>query len=208
MIRNIVFDMGNVILRFDPEYFMTREGILAEEDRKIIRNQLFRSVEWAMMDLGYLTEDTAEPLVLARIPERLHEKAIRLLRNWADAGETVPGMEDLVRRLKEDGYGIYLLSNASVAQHDYWPKAPVSRLFDGKLISCDVKIVKPCPEIYRLFTEKFGLKPEECVFIDDSHANVAGAIACGWQGIVFHGDAEEAEQQMKALGVIIPSFRK
>ena len=208
MIRNIVFDMGNVILRFDPEYFMTREGILAEEDRKIIRNQLFRSVEWAMMDLGYQTEDTAEPLVLARIPERLHEKAIRLLRNWADAGETVPGMEDLVRRLKEAGYGIYLLSNASVAQHDYWPKAPVSRLFDGKLISCDVKFVKPCPEIYRLFTEKFGLKPEECIFIDDSHANVAGAIACGWQGIVFHGDAEEAEQQMKALGVTIPSFRK
>ena len=204
MIRNIVFDMGNVILRFDPEYFMTREGILAEEDRKIVRNQLFRSAEWAMMDLGYMTEDTVEPLVLARIPERLHEKTVRLLRKWADAGETVPGMEELVRRLKEAGYGVYLLSNASVAQHDYWPKAPVSRLFDGKLISCDVKTVKPCPEIYRMFTDKFGLKPEECVFIDDSHANVAGAMACGWQGIVFHGDAEEAEQQLKALGVTIP----
>ena len=56
-----------------------------------------------------------------------------------------------------------------------------SRLFDGKLISCDVHTVKPCQRIYHLFTEKFSLNPEECVFIDDSPANVAGAAACGWR---------------------------
>ncbi len=201
MIRNIVFDMGNVLLKFDPEYFMRREGITKEEDRKIIRNELFLSVEWAQMDLGVLTEDTAEPLVRRRIPERLWPKVTGLMRSWAFPREQIPGMEDLVRRLKEAGYGIYLLSNASVLQHEYWPQMPVSRFFDGKLISCDVKVVKPNPEIYRLFTEKFGLKAEECVFLDDAAQNVAGALFCGWQGIVFHGEAEEAERKLREMGV-------
>ncbi len=201
MIRNIVFDMGNVILKFDPDYFMTREGVLKEEDRKILRNELFRSAEWALMDLGSLTEDTAEPLFLARIPKRLHSIATNMLRHWAEPKETIPGMPELVQRLKKAGYNIYLLSNASVAQHDYWPQLQVSGLFDGTLISCDVNIVKPSPEIYHIFLNKFGLKPEECVFIDDSAANVAGAIICGWQGIVFHGEAEEAENKLRKLGV-------
>ncbi len=201
MIRNIVFDMGNVILKFDPEFFMAREGITDEMDRKIIRNELFRSLEWAQMDLGVLTEDTAEPLIRARVPEHLKTPVSRLIRNWAFPREMIPGMEDLVKRLKAAGYGIYLLSNASVMQHEYWPKMPVSQLFDGKLISCDVKVVKPCPQIYHLFTEKFGLKGEECVFIDDATPNVAGAVFCGWQGIVFHGDAEEAERKLRELGI-------
>lgn len=201
MIRNIVFDMGNVLVKFDPDMFMDREGVAAE-DRKILRNELFQSVEWAQMDMGLLTEDTAEPLVLARLPERLHEHASHLLRNWAVPREEMPGMRDLVRRLKEAGYGIYLLSNASVMQHKYWPPMPVSRYFDGTLISCDVKVVKPMPEIYRLFTEKFGLQADECVFIDDATINVAGAIAAGWQGIVFHGEADEAERKLRELDVI------
>ena len=110
-------------------------------------------------------------------------------------------MEETVKQLKEAGYGIYLLSNASVAQHDYWPRIPVSSYFDGKLISCDVKTVKPCPRIYELFTEKFGLNPEECLFVDDATANVAAAIACGWQGIVFHGDADELRRKMTEKGI-------
>ena len=201
MIRNIVFDMGQVVVRFDPKYFIEREGITDADDRKLIINELFLSVEWAQMDAGTLNEATAEPSILRRFPERLHEKVRHLLYNWAYPREMVPGMEDVVRQLKEAGYGIYLLSNASEAQHDYWPLIPVSKYFDGKLISCDVKVVKPCPEIYKLFTEKFSLKPEECLFIDDATANVAAAIACGWQGIVFHGDAEELKKKMAEKGI-------
>ena len=201
MIRNIVFDMGQVIVRFDPNYFIDREGITDADDRKLIINELFLSVEWTQMDAGTLTEATAEPSILRNFPERLHEKVRHLLYNWAYPRELVPGMEDVVKQLKDAGYGIYLLSNASVAQHDYWPLIPVSGYFDGKLISCDVKVVKPCPEIYRLFIAKFRLKPEECLFIDDATANVAAAIACGWQGIVFHGDAEELKKKMTEKGI-------
>ena len=199
MIRNIVFDMGQVMIRFDPGYFIDREGITDPADRRLILHELFQSLEWAQMDLGVLTEETAEPPILSRFPDRLQPHVRHLLHNWACPLEPVPGMEDLVRRLKNAGYGIYLLSNASKAQHQYWPKTPVSCLFDGTLISCDIRAVKPMPEIYKAFIEKFGLVPEECVFIDDAAANVAGAVACGWHGIVFHGDSEELTAKLKKM---------
>ena len=201
MIRNIVFDMGNVLIRFDPDSFMDRVGITDPEDRKIVDRELFASVEWALMDMGLETEDTFEPKVLARIPNRLREKVRGLLRNWAYPRQYIPGMPELVQRLKNAGYGIYLLSNASVGQPAYWNQLPVSKLFDGTLVSAFVKTVKPCPAIYRLFTEEFKLEEAECVFIDDAPINVAAAVACGWQGIVFHGDPAELEEKLKAIGV-------
>ncbi len=202
MIKNIVFDMGNVLIRFSPADFIAREGITDPTDRQLILNELFQSVEWAQMDSGVLTEETAAPSILARFPDRLQEPVRRLLFSWAWPPDPIPGMEDLVRRLKQAGYGIFLLSNASKAQHKYWPDIPVSSLFDGKLISCDVGVVKPMPEIYRAFTQKFSLLSEECIFIDDAIANVAAAVACGWQGIAFHGDAEELERKLAAAGIL------
>ena len=204
MIRNLVFDMGNVLIRFDPEMFMNREGITDPADRQLIMRELFLSAEWAMMDAGMLTEETAEPAILPHFPERLHKSVLRLLYRWADPKEVIPGMEDLVSRIHSSGYGLFLLSNASKAQHVYWPKYSVSRYFDGKMISCDVMTVKPCHEIYHLFTQRFSLRPEECLFVDDTPANVAGAIACGWQGIVFHGDVSELEKKMKQYGIQVP----
>ncbi len=200
-IRNIVFDMGNVMIHFDPDRFISRENVMDPEDRRLIKNELFQSVEWAQMDSGILTEETAEPLIMKRIPERLQPVVRNLLYNWAIPRAEIEGMPELVADLKNAGYGIYLLSNASAAQHRYWPLVPVSELFDGKLISCDVKVVKPMWEIYHLFTDRFGLDPEECLFIDDATSNVAAAIACGWQGIVFHGSAEELRRKMLELGI-------
>ena len=201
MIRNIVFDMGNVLIQFGPEEFISRAGITDPADRRIVREELFASVEWAQMDMGVETEASFEPKVLARIPERLKEPVRDLLHNWAFPRQMIPGMEELVQRLKNAGYGIYLLSNASVNQPGYWNQLPVSRLFDGTLVSAFVKTVKPCPQIYQLFTEKFSLRGEECLFIDDAPINVAGAVAAGWSGIVFYGDAKQLEEKMRKMGL-------
>ena len=203
MIRNIVFDMGNVLIRFDPSLFIEREGITDPEDRRLILDELFNSVEWAQMDRGILEEKTAEPFILERFPERLHPTVSNLLHHWAIPGDEFTGMRELVADLKNAGYGLFLLSNASTAQHRYWPLFPVSRYFDGKLISCDVKVVKPMREIYQIFTDRFLLDPEECLFIDDAPANVAAAITCGWNGIVFHGDAVQLRLKMRQFGIRI-----
>lgn len=200
MIRNVVFDMGRVLLQFDPELFMDREN-LTGGDRDLIRRELFQSAEWALMDLGDLTEETADPLILQRIPPRLQPAVHRLLFHWAEPCLPVEGMEPLLSRLKQAGYRLFLLSNASVAQPAYWQTFPLSRFFEGTLISALVGCVKPMHEIYRIFVKRFDLQPEECVFVDDATANVASALHNGWQGIVFHGDPQELEEKLLALGL-------
>ena len=94
-----------------------------------------------------------------------------------------------------------MLSNASVAQPSYWEKLSISQYFESTLISAFVHLVKPMPDIYRLFTQRGGLAPKEGLFIDDSSLNVATAMAEGWEGIVFHGDAEELKEKLKEKGI-------
>lgn len=199
-IKNVIFDMGGVLLRFDREYFLTAAGV-AEADRKLLLNNVYLSVEWARMDRGSMTEAEAAESMCRHVPEQLHEKVHELVDRWDRPILPIEGMAQLVRELKEAGYGIYLLSNASYRQHEYWPRVPGNEYFDGTLISADVKLVKPEAEVYRLLYKTFSLVPEECVFIDDSTQNIEGAERTGMAGIVFHGDAQELRERLAELGV-------
>ncbi len=200
MIKNIIFDMGQVLIRFDQQYFIRRLGV-DEDDMQLLMREVFRSVEWVQMDRGTLCEEEAYEKITLRLPERLHDAAGKLISMWERPILEIDGMYDLIAELKELGYGIYLLSNTSRRQHEYWPHIPASRFFDGKLISADVKVIKPEPEIYKLCLEKFALKAEECFFIDDGPANIEAAMRCGISGAVFHGDAQLLRTQLREAGV-------
>lgn len=200
MIKNIVFDMGNVLVRFDPELFMDRYS-LTSEDRKLIRNEVFRSVEWTMLDRGVIDDEIAEQRILPRLPERLHDAACGLIEKWDDPIVPVEGMLELLQALKAKGYRLYLLSNATTRQPIYWARAEASKLMDGALISTEVKLLKPDPRIYRTFLHKFALRPEECVFIDDTPINVEGALYENMAGIVFNMDVPTLAESLRTLGV-------
>ena len=202
MIRNILFDMGNVLLRFDRQIFLNRLDV-SEADKQLLLQEVFLSKEWVEMDRGTLREETAEPIMCSRLPAHLHDAVHQLTSCWDQPILPMEGMEELVRELKEAGYGLYLLSNASVRQHAYWPRVPGSELFDGKLISADEGVMKPQPEIYRLCLERFGLKAEECFFIDDVPANIEGAQFCGISGAVFHADARQLRRDLREAGIRI-----
>lgn len=202
MIRHILLDMGNVLLRFDRELFLDRIGAEGE-DRKRLMQEVFLSVEWVMMDRGTLDEPQAEARMCARLPEHLHGAVHALTSRWDQPILPIPGMEELVRELKDKGYGVWLLSNASHRQHEYWPRCPGSECFDGTLISADHGLMKPQKEIYELCLEKFGLKAQECFFLDDAPANIEGANRCGIAGCVFHADAAQARAVLRAAGVEI-----
>lgn len=200
MIRNILFDMGNVLIYFDRNLFMDRLGV-AEADKKLLMREVFLSVEWVRMDRGSMVEADAVSSCCERLPKRLHEAAEKLIAMWDRPILPIPGMYELIEELKAKGYGIYLLSNASIRQHEYWPRIEASRFFDGTLISADEGVIKPQPEIYHLILERFNLKAEECFFIDDVPANIEGGLCCGISGAVFYNDVEYLRRNLREAGV-------
>ena len=107
-----------------------------------------------------------------------------------------------MRELKARGYTLYLLSNAARRQHTYWHDIPGSEYFSGTFISADYHLLKPEDAIYQAFFRKFGLKPEDCLFIDDSPANIEASENAGMAGIVFHGDAAHLRCQLADRGIL------
>lgn len=200
MIKNIVFDMGNVVIRFDRDAFIDRFNV-SREDRQILLREVFLSPEWVMMDRGVLTDEQASEILCPRVPEHLRDTAHKLISSWDRPILLIEGMEELIEELKGKGYGIYLLSNASCRQPDYWQRVPASRFFDGTLISYAVKLVKPMPEIFEKFLETFSLNREECFFIDDSPANIEASLYVGMPGVVFHNDVRRLRRQLREAGV-------
>ena len=202
MIKQILFDMGQVLLVFDRQLFLNRLDV-TEEEKQLLLREVFLSVEWVQMDRGIKNEKTALECMCRRLPPHLHAAAEELVCRWDQPILPVEGMYELVQELKEAGYGIYLLSNASIRQHVYWPRLPVSSLFDGKIISADHGFIKPQPEIYDICLNAFGLKPEECFFIDDVPGNIEGALCRGIAGTVFHGDVQLLRRQLKEAGIAV-----
>ena len=200
MIRNIILDMGNVLIHWCPERFVEQYG-LSEEDRALVLQEVFTSVEWIQLDRGIISFEEGIGTMCRRLPERLHTAARELTLDWwRDCLFPVEGMGELVRELKGLGYGIYLLSNAKADLPLYFDRIPGSECFDGRIVSADWKLLKPQPEIYELLLRQFGLKAEECFFADDLFINVEAALLVGMSGTIFRG-AKELRRALIEAGV-------
>lgn len=205
MIRNIVFDMGNVLIHWQPALFLEREGV-AEEDRLPLLREVFGSVEWVQLDRGAVSPEEGVASMCRRLPPRLHGLAQELTLGWWKRNLLpVEGMADLIRELKERNYGVYLLSNAKVDLPLFFDRIPGSECFDGRVVSADWKLLKPQMEIYQVLLREFGLRAEECFFIDDLSLNVEGARRAGLDGAVFFGDLPRLRRDLNAAGVLCAS---
>ena len=98
------------------------------------------------------------------------------------------GAGDFCRRLRAEGYGVYILSNASDLFYEYFPKFMPLDFFNGVFVSSDYLMLKPDVEIYRTFLQKYKLQGEDCLFIDDREDNVSGAKEAGMNAFQFMGD--------------------
>ena len=198
-IRNIVFDMGQVLRYFTPPLYVEQQGV-AEKDRPLLLREIFQKVEWIQMDRGSLSIEEGIQIICNRLPEHLRSDAEAIITGWWKKPMPVPGMADLIRELKEMGYGLYMLSNANQYLHTYVKDIPGSEYLDGKIVSADWGLLKPEREIFEKLTELFGLDLEECVFIDDNQANVEVARELGMYAIHFQTKCE-AEKELEKLGV-------
>lgn len=200
-IKNIIFDMGRVLVEYDPmkvcTHFMDNE-----EEQKQVLEEVFHSSEWVELDRGTITEEEAMITIQNRLPQgHVRESAQQCMDHW-DEYNIWPkeGMEAVVKNMKGQGYNIYLLSNASLRLRRYQHVIPGIDLFDGTIVSAEELCIKPEPEIYeRLFT-KYQLKPGECFFVDDLQVNIDGARKCGMEGYCFaDGNVEKLKKVLEEL---------
>lgn len=200
MIRNIVFDIGNVLTDYRWKEFLQDKGFDEEMIARIAKASIMNPL-WNEFDRGEWEEEKLLREFIRQDPEIEAE----LRRAYDNIHGMVTGRAyaiPWIQELREKGYRVYYLSNFSHKAHvecaDALHFLPYT---DGGILSYLEKTIKPDPEIYERLLSKYGLKAEECVFLDDLVANVDAARRLGFHGIVFQ-TKEQAEKELRAIGVV------
>jgi 2-haloacid dehalogenase len=200
-IKAIIFDFGNVLLEWNPRYVYHR--YFPEDEAAMERFlQEVNFMEWnALQDKGRtFAEGVAE--LSREFPHYSH--LIQAYHdNWKDSiGGSLEGTVEIMKRLKQSGYSLYGLSNWSA---ETFPlvrdKFVFFELLDDIILSGEVGQIKPHPEIYEITLKRIGRPASECLFIDDSLANIEQAGKMGFKVIHFQSP-DQLESELKALNLL------
>lgn len=199
MIKNIVFDLGNVLVDFVPTAFIQRYTSDPVEGKALVE-AIFASPEWVAFDRGTITKEEIKATAVKKLPH-LAETIELILEKWHHVITPREDILPLIADLKAQGYQLYLLSNAPVDFYLFEEQVPVLQAFDGLFISSDWKMIKPEQEIYRTFCHQFQLVPSQCVFIDDLAINVEAARQVGMASFVYRKDVAELQENLRSIGI-------
>ena len=199
MIKNIIFDIGNVLTVFCWEEYFRSFGFSEEVFQKIA-GATAQNEAWNEYDRGVLSDEEVVELFIKQAPEV--EKEIRMV---------TANLENILKRcdyaipwileLKEKGYKVYYLSNFfEKAERECAKALDFIPYTDGGILSYKEKLIKPDAAIYELLMERYGLEAEECVFLDDRADNCEAARKLGWQAICFKSQAQ-AKEELSKMGV-------
>ena len=192
MTENYIFDFGNVLGEFYSEK-LTAPYVKNEDAKKRIADVVFDRIYWDRLDEGTITDDEVKAGIRSRLPEEEYDVACKVYDNWVNTLTPVANMQNLVCDIKKSGKKLYLLSNISIGFANSYSKVKwIKELFDnfdGVVLSGPIGIVKPNKDIFEYLLEKFNLKADECIFIDDNQNNIDGAELVGIKGYLFDGDA-------------------
>lgn len=184
MIKNIIFDMGNVIIDFNPKEIVNNYT-KNNEDKKILLDIVFYGQEWLDLDRGTLELPDAIKQIREKLPINLKDTGEKILKTWTEYISEDDKMKNLMKDLKKKGYNTYILSNAPYNMFKYLSNSEIPSLVDGMIISCEEKVSKPEEEIYNKLFTKFNIKPEESFFIDDRKQNIEASRKLGMAGHVY-----------------------
>lgn len=184
MIKNIIFDIGNVILRFKVDEVLER---FTEDDdeRKFIYDNIINSPEWlgyGLIDTGYITRNEAIEMISDRTNHANDTLVKDFLSNYNDYALVDERMLDLIKNLKRNNYRVYLLSNINPYTTKFVAKSGLFSIVDGYVLSYLVHQIKPYVGIYKTLLGKYELIPSECLFVDDRKENIETANSLGILG--------------------------
>ena len=195
MIDTVIFDIGNVLAGFCWKEYLLELGI-CEDARQQIADKIFRGDVWNEFDCGKKSDEEIIKQCILLIPE--YEKEIKMV---FDTIEKVAFEYDYakswIEELKAKGFKIYLLSNYGKSAFERKTYSFLE-LVDGKVISYEVKAVKPEPQIFEALLSKYEIIAENAVFFDDMEENIIAARTHGINGIQFWSK-EQAEKELAAL---------
>lgn len=198
MIRNLIFDFGKVLVDYDYELFF-RSFIPDPQRRREFDALLCRQDVQEVFDREAVPFEEIIGGFIANNPD--FEPELRyFMEHYTEVvtGE-VPGMRDLLTGLKAEGYRLYGLSNWCSRVHITMSQfSGIFGLLDGYIISSEEKLIKPEPAIYQRLFDKFGLRPEECIFTDDRSDNIDAALRMGMPGILFQ-TARQYESELRKV---------
>jgi putative hydrolase of the HAD superfamily len=199
-VRNVIFDLGGVVFDWNPDHIVSRVQPVAEL-RASLKEALFGHADWRLFDRGTLTESELIDRLQTRIGATRHEVEV-ILDAVRDSLVEKPETLELIRSLQGQGTPLYCLSNMPGSiyahlreRHNFWD------VFSGILISGQVQMMKPEPEVFRHLLATFDLRPEESVFIDDLPANIESAGKVGLHTVWFKDAAQCRRELDQILGM-------
>ena len=186
MYKSIIFDIGGVLVDFDPKAYLVDRLCNAEMEEKVY-DLTFGSEEWQLLDAGKLSRYDGNQRMLERArAEGCAFEVQGVLDDWLHILRPRRRMQELVRRLKNHGYSVYYLSNIPEDVLALLKERGVLDRFDGGVASCEVHVNKPDPRIYQALLDKYQLKSDECIFIDDRADNIKAASLLGFGTYQMH----------------------
>lgn len=194
MIRNVILDIGDVLVRSEFECFFKKQGY---DDAMVHRlsKATFLSPAWRELDRGVWSMDEIMEAFIRNDPD-IEDAFRRVFRNTEGFVRKFPYAEAWIRSLKASGFKVYCLSNLSGLIYDGCAsELDFLSMVDGYILSWREKLAKPDPQIYRLLLARYSLKAEECIYVDDAEINVLAAAELGMTGIVFQGQ-RQAEHEI------------
>ena len=198
MIKNIVFDLGNVLLKGNSSIVLDNLEI-PNEIRHSIKDKFFNNCNY--LDLG--EETIKQHFDNCKFDFDINESTQEILLKYYKYRPFNNEMIELMNKLKHNNYKIFVLSNNNKETYEYLKQLPVFECVDGWVVSCDYHIVKPNKDIYLKLFETFNIKPEECYFIDDKKENIETGNILGMKGFVLNNNSNELISSMKENNITL-----
>ena len=189
--KNLVFDMGNVLIEWNSEKIL--QAITDDiKLQNLLRKEVFETGLWVQTDEGVKTREEMIEIVTAKIGEEYRNEITQLSRYWYKYVDVYTKVQDRIIELSKNGYNIYILSNTAYTFYDLVKEGylPVTSIAKGIVLSCEERVLKPNEKIYNILLERYNLDPHDTMFFDDLPENIWGAARCRINGFVVENESE------------------